>query len=59
MVGDGQGRHAESFGFLDEGVNLVGPVEETVLGVDVEVDELGRHAAFLIVEASSLSATPF
>ena len=52
VVGNGDGRHAEILGFLDEGVDLVGPVEETVLGVDVEVDKLGRHAGFLLLSAS-------
>jgi hypothetical protein len=59
VVGDGDGRHAEILGFLDEGVDLVGPVEETVLGVNVEVDELGRHAAFLIFPASLVNAGSF
>src|SRR5207244_4102241 len=59
VVGDGHGRHAEGLRFLDQGVNLVGPVEETILSMNVEVDELGRHAGFLLVEASFLSATPF
>jgi hypothetical protein len=53
VVGNGDGRHAEVLGLLDKGVNLVGPVEETVLGVNVEMDELGRHAAFLIFPASA------
>jgi len=43
VVGDGHGRHPEVLGFLHEGVNLVGPVKQTILGVDVEVNELGRH----------------
>jgi hypothetical protein len=59
MVGDGHSRHAELLGFLDEGVDLVGPVEETILGVNVEVDELGRHAAFLIFPASLVNAGSF
>src|SRR2546422_2218700 len=45
-------RHAEALGLLHQGVDLIGPVEQTVLGVNVEVDELGRHAGFLMVSAS-------
>jgi len=59
MVGDGHGRHAEILGFLDEGIDLVGPVKETVLGVDVEVDELGRQRRFLIAPASPKNAESF
>jgi hypothetical protein len=55
VVRDGQGRHAEGFGLPHQGVDLIGPVEQTVLGVHVEVDELGRHAGFLIGQASSLT----
>src|SRR5207302_8267784 len=52
VVRDGQGRHAKALGLLHQGVDRIGPVEQTVLGVNVEVDELGRHAGFLMVSAS-------
>ena len=41
VIGDGQRLHAEPRGLVHEGVDLAGPVEEAVLGVQVEVDELG------------------
>ena len=45
VVGHRDRRHLERAGLADEAVDLIRPVEEAVLGVDVKVDELGaRHA---------------
>jgi hypothetical protein len=46
VVGDGDGRHAELFGAGDEPADPAGAVEETELGVVVEVDEGYVHSLF-------------
>jgi hypothetical protein len=43
VVGHGDGAHAELFRAVGELADADGAVEERVLGVDVEVDELGGH----------------
>src|SRR2546425_8469042 len=54
VVPGGQGWHSEILRFLHQGVDLIGPVEQTILGVEVKVDELGRHAGFLLSPAKSI-----
>jgi hypothetical protein len=47
VVGEGEGREVECPSLLDELVQLGGPVEEAVLGMHMEVDELGvPHALY-------------
>ena len=41
VVGHPQRGHFIVGGFLDEVLDAAGPVEEAVLGVDVQVDEIG------------------
>ena len=41
VVGDGQGRHLEGVGPLEERFNPDRPVEKAVLGVEVKVDKIG------------------
>jgi hypothetical protein len=41
MVGHGDGGHAQLHGALDERLDVAGPVEEAVLGMDVEMDKAG------------------
>ncbi|HTK88070.1 MAG TPA: hypothetical protein VL329_10075 [Nitrospiraceae bacterium] len=44
MVGHGHGGHAEVFHLLDERLNLIRPIEQAVLGVEVKMNEwLGRQ----------------
>ena len=42
VVGEPDGRHLELRGALREGRNTAGPVEDRVLGVDVQMDEVPR-----------------
>jgi hypothetical protein len=44
MVRHPDGRHADAADPLEERVELDGAVEKRVLGVEVEMDELARHA---------------
>ncbi|GJL69395.1 MAG: hypothetical protein NPIRA06_20300 [Nitrospirales bacterium] len=44
MVGHGDGGHAEILHLLEQGCELVGPVEEAILGVKMEMNELCRHS---------------
>lgn len=44
MVRHGHGGHAEVFHLLDERLNLIRPIEQAVLGVEVKMNEwLGRQ----------------
>ena len=47
MVCDGDRRHVEVLGGLHERFNLVRAVKQTVLSMNMEVDELRRHVVFL------------
>ncbi len=43
MVGHGHGRHAEGFDLLYERFDLIGAVEKTELGVQMQMDEGSTH----------------
>jgi hypothetical protein len=45
MIGHCHGGLAKSFDLADERFNLIGAVEETELGMEVQVRELGSHGA--------------
>ena len=56
MVGDGQAGHAEFLRPLEELFNIGKPVEDGVLGVDVEMYE--RHAAYWFLVSLNPSCKP-
>ena len=43
MIGDGEGFHAELFGSFDHVRDTIGPVQQAVLGVVMDVAEGSRH----------------
>ena len=43
MIGQSKGRHPATGGFFDEFFNPACPVEQAVLGMNVEVDKWRRH----------------
>ena len=47
VVGDGHGLHAHAGRLLHELVDVAGPVQQAVLGVEVQVDEL-RHSHSIV-----------
>ena len=57
VVGEPQGRHLELLRFADQVREAVGPVQQRVLGVRVEVDE-GHRARPSTAAASRCSRTP-
>ena len=44
MVGHGHGGHTKILDLLEQRCELVGPVEEAILGVKMEMNELCRHS---------------
>ena len=46
MIGHGYSRHAQLFDPMDELFHVTGAVEHGVIGVKVEVDELGHELCF-------------
>jgi hypothetical protein len=44
MIGHGHGRHAKIFYLLEQGCELVGPIEEAILSVKMEMNELCWHS---------------
>jgi hypothetical protein len=48
VIGDGHGRHAVLQDVLDQVLRPVRAVEERVLGVEMQVDEVGRHACRIL-----------
>ena len=57
VVGDGQRLHAHARRLLDQLVDVAGPVEQAVLGVEVEVDELGRAHSHSMVDGGLLETS--
>ena len=47
VVGDGQSRHAQLHGPLDQVVHLAGAIERRVVGVDVQMTEAGLRRTCL------------
>jgi hypothetical protein len=47
MVGDGQGRHPESYSLLKEGVDRIRAVQQAVLGMTMEMNEVGMLHGFV------------
>ena len=43
VIGHGHGRLSERFDLLDERIDLIRAVEKTVLGMEMEMDELRWH----------------
>lgn len=44
MIGHGDGGHAEILHLLEQGCELVGPVEQAILGVKMKMNELCWHS---------------
>ena len=49
VVGDGDGVHPEVLHLMDQVLDAVGAVQEGVLGVQVEMNEVGGHPARILV----------
>ena len=45
MVGDRHCRHLQCLGALDEIIHTAGPIQQRVIGVDMQVDEGISHEA--------------
>jgi hypothetical protein len=51
VVGHGDGRHVFGPGFPDQGIDLVGSVQEAVLGMNMQMNKLvgGGHQRSLLI----------
>ena len=58
MVGDGHRGHARGVGVLEQRLDLVGAVEEAVLGMDVEMGEAHQRSNLLLATTTAAAARP-
>src|SRR5215471_3744663 len=56
VVGHGNGGHAEFVDAMDEVIDAAGSVEQRVVGVQVQVDELGHVSRWSLVVSQSMVA---
>jgi hypothetical protein len=47
MIRHGDGRHSELVHMLEEPIDATGPIQETVIGMDMKVDEVFLHDGVL------------
>ena len=53
MIGHGDGRHAKRTDLFKQGIKLICAVEETILRMEVEMNELRGHSLFPSLENSN------
>ena len=58
VIGDGQGRHPERNSLLKESIDRVRAVQQTILGVTMEMDEVGMLHGFVSTEVNFQSIVP-
>jgi hypothetical protein len=58
MVGERHRRHLEARGLLAECRDPAGPVEDRILGVDVQVNERGTHGSAIVLAGPDGSIAP-
>ena len=53
MIGHGDGRHTKGTDLLEKGIKLICAVEETILSMEVKMNELRGHSLFPSLQNSN------